>query len=593
MAPLIKDTLEIATSSTPAESSQPSHDRISAAPLRAGAVSLEVRLKVHGSKVTEIGRGLPPRTEPFEEQTSTMIVFPQGGVLRLAAPVATGQMLVLTNLKSGKDAICRVVKVRSNGSLQGYVEVEFTARQPGYWGVNFPGDPAPSSRPAAATVAPASSPAPTAAPASGPTSSPQPPKPSAPASAFTSIGSQEKTQPAATAISRPPSSPAPPAVSKPPVSTAAPEPLLDEAKLTAAIASISQPEPKSASISLSLDDLIGDAIASAKSDSVAATLANATMGHGPAAQADRTDESSLVSHEEESAGFASSVGDPLVAVEDSVFHAEASPAKRNWFLFAACVAFAFVAAAGGFFFLHSRAARHSVATVAAAPRAAAGSPLDAPSDSSAMGVPISRESVDAPVLPAPQSAAPLGPAFAGNTSAPASTSFARASVTPPAPKPAVTTEMVTETLNSHPVAAEHVSDATAEAPSVVPAAGENNSAALPGAIAAPSSISIPTPSLQPSGPVKVGGQVKEPRLISSLPPAYPHEALTFNVQGDVVIQGTIDKKGVVSDAHVVSGPALLRQSALDAFRRWKYEPSTLDGQPIVAKIVVTIHFHRQ
>src|SRR5271154_5886582 len=69
-----------------------------------------------------------------------MIVFPQGGVLKMSAAVTVGQMLVVTNLKSGQDAICRVVKVRAFANLQSYVEVEFTHRQVGYWGVQFPSD---------------------------------------------------------------------------------------------------------------------------------------------------------------------------------------------------------------------------------------------------------------------------------------------------------------------------------------------------------------------------------------------------------------------------------------------------------------------
>src|ERR1700735_1825497 len=113
------------------------------------AVSLEVSLKVHGSKVTTPGNGAAPQTEPFEEQTSSMIVFPHGGVLRMSTAVNAGQMLVLTNLKSRQDAICRVVKVRTYSNLQGYVEVEFTHKQPGYWSVYFPSEgPAIANKPA-------------------------------------------------------------------------------------------------------------------------------------------------------------------------------------------------------------------------------------------------------------------------------------------------------------------------------------------------------------------------------------------------------------------------------------------------------------
>src|ERR1700678_754024 len=142
MAPLTKDTSEVTNSAaetgssnrgTPAKASPAGH-------LRSDAVSLEVPVKVHGSRVTEVAREITPHTEPFEEQTSTMIVFPQGAVIRMSTSVNVGQMLVVTNLKSRQDAICRVVKVRTFSNLQGYVEVEFTHQQPGYWGVHFPSE---------------------------------------------------------------------------------------------------------------------------------------------------------------------------------------------------------------------------------------------------------------------------------------------------------------------------------------------------------------------------------------------------------------------------------------------------------------------
>ena len=126
------------------------------------------RCKVHGSRVTEVARGVAPHTEPFEEETSTMIVFPQGAVLRMSTAVSASQMLVVTNLKTRQDAICRVLKVRTFSNMQGYVEVEFTHKQPGYWGAIFPGEgPAPSipvAAPVATVVAPNAASLPTATP---------------------------------------------------------------------------------------------------------------------------------------------------------------------------------------------------------------------------------------------------------------------------------------------------------------------------------------------------------------------------------------------------------------------------------------------
>src|SRR5580692_8933005 len=248
MAPLIKDSLDIVNSTTAAPASQTSAPQKAAAPsgptLRADALSLEVPVKVHGSRVTEVARGAAPHTEPFEEETGTMIVFPHGGVLRMSTAVTVSQMLVVTNLKTRQDAICRVVKVRTFSNMQGYVEVEFTHAQPGYWGVHFPSEgpahtvePAPAVPPAAPAVVPeaprnpasvqvASTPAPfEATPAvitpaafmaplpQAPTTAVQPPAapiapaafhppapaspaaPSKPEPAFASFGTQEKVQP--------------------------------------------------------------------------------------------------------------------------------------------------------------------------------------------------------------------------------------------------------------------------------------------------------------------------------------------------------------------------------------------------------------
>jgi protein TonB len=58
----------------------------------------------------------------------------------------------------------------------------------------------------------------------------------------------------------------------------------------------------------------------------------------------------------------------------------------------------------------------------------------------------------------------------------------------------------------------------------------------------------------------------------------------------VVVKTTIDVKGNVANVQVVSGPAMLRGPALAALRRWRYEPSTLNGQPIEVQMLVTIKF---
>jgi protein TonB len=101
---------------------------------------------------------------------------------------------------------------------------------------------------------------------------------------------------------------------------------------------------------------------------------------------------------------------------------------------------------------------------------------------------------------------------------------------------------------------------------------------------------------QPSAPeaaLPVGGDVKPAKLITSVPPAYPALAKNQRVSGNVVIDALIDVTGHVTTMKVVSGPTLLHQAAMDALKRWKYQPATLDGKPTPMHLTVTIQFHLQ
>ena len=100
------------------------------------------------------------------------------------------------------------------------------------------------------------------------------------------------------------------------------------------------------------------------------------------------------------------------------------------------------------------------------------------------------------------------------------------------------------------------------------------------------------PAITSNEPIPVGGQVKEPRLVSSIAPAYPLAAKQINIQGDVRIQATIDETGHVTQMKVVSGPTLLQRPAMDALRQWKYQPSKLNGKPVAVEMVVTVKFRR-
>lgn len=145
-------------------------------------------------------------------------------------------------------------------------------------------------------------------------------------------------------------------------------------------------------------------------------------------------------------------------------------------------------------------------------------------------------------------------------------------------------------MDAHPVSSQRAVTQS-EAPSLVDNAAA--SGAQPGELPGIGSSSVaapPPPEPVSEAPRKVGGKVQQPRLISSVMPVYPSVAKQAHVEGDVVIDTQIDRTGKVIHMSAVSGPVVLRQAALDAVRRWKYQPSTLDGQPVAVQMLVTVKF---
>ena len=55
-------------------------------------------------------------------------------------------------------------------------------------------------------------------------------------------------------------------------------------------------------------------------------------------------------------------------------------------------------------------------------------------------------------------------------------------------------------------------------------------------------------------------------LISKTPPIYPPLAKAARISGTVVLEVTISKAGEVKELHVISGPAMLQQAAMDAVK---------------------------
>ncbi|HTQ27785.1 MAG TPA: energy transducer TonB [Puia sp.] len=62
---------------------------------------------------------------------------------------------------------------------------------------------------------------------------------------------------------------------------------------------------------------------------------------------------------------------------------------------------------------------------------------------------------------------------------------------------------------------------------------------------------------------------------------YPSKAVRKKVEGTVIVQFIVDKEGVVSDVQAISGPDLLRDAAVEVFKKSpKWEPAFQYGRKV-------------
>lgn len=102
----------------------------------------------------------------------------------------------------------------------------------------------------------------------------------------------------------------------------------------------------------------------------------------------------------------------------------------------------------------------------------------------------------------------------------------------------------------------------------------------------------PLPPPAPSGP----GAVDEPgpqrrlRVLDRPVPEYPKDARDAGVQGTVWVRAHVLASGMVREAKAVRGPEPLRQAAEESVRRWRFEPSSRNGQAAPMWVIVPVRF---
>ena len=71
------------------------------------------------------------------------------------------------------------------------------------------------------------------------------------------------------------------------------------------------------------------------------------------------------------------------------------------------------------------------------------------------------------------------------------------------------------------------------------------------------------------------------RAKSKVQPEYPELARKMNITGTVKIEVVVAANGTVKDAKIVGGHPVLATAALEAVKKWRFEPAAMESSRVV------------
>lgn len=101
-------------------------------------------------------------------------------------------------------------------------------------------------------------------------------------------------------------------------------------------------------------------------------------------------------------------------------------------------------------------------------------------------------------------------------------------------------------------------------------------AALLAAVTIVAAFSLPNAGAQTAQNDEINRRAK-----NKVQPSYPELARKMSITGTVKIEVTVAPNGSVKEARVVGGHPLLANSALDAAKKWRFEPAAAESTGVI------------
>ena len=91
--------------------------------------------------------------------------------------------------------------------------------------------------------------------------------------------------------------------------------------------------------------------------------------------------------------------------------------------------------------------------------------------------------------------------------------------------------------------------------------------------------------------IKISSGVAQGLKTHTVNPTYPREARAKGIQGDVILQATIDIRGNIGNVYPVKGDPILVEASIEAVKQWKYKPYVWNGEPVEVETTILVKFH--
>lgn len=80
------------------------------------------------------------------------------------------------------------------------------------------------------------------------------------------------------------------------------------------------------------------------------------------------------------------------------------------------------------------------------------------------------------------------------------------------------------------------------------------------------------------------------KVLKKVEPVYPAKARDFEVEGIVVLKCFINSEGRVDRVQVLRSIEVLDQAAIDAVKKWRFEPAMQGGKPVAVQVNIPVTF---